>query len=149
MGTEHRSAIEVLLGKYSGTLKTDVLIHHLKESEDEFRQAKWDASIGQARKFVEQLLSDIALTASKARSETPDLGKPVKVRDYLQKAGFFDDDERKKLIDGVYGFFSDEGAHPGISTQSAARICLSILWSFGFYVLEKFESWQEKGYTAL
>ncbi len=146
IAVELRSAIEVFLEKYSGTLQVEVLVHHLKESEDEFRLEKWDSSIGQARKFVELLLSDIATAASKARAETPDLGMPVKVRDYLQKVGFFDDDERKKLVDGVYGFFSDEGAHPGISTQSAARVCLSILRSFGLYVLKKFEAWKAAGY---
>jgi hypothetical protein len=45
-------------------------------------------------------------------------------------------------VDGVYGYFSDEGAHPGISTHSAARVSKSILLAFAFYVLEKYDAWK-------
>jgi hypothetical protein len=138
---EHKTALEQLVSKHEGKLTSATLLHHLKEAEVLFRLEKWDASIGQARNFVEQLLTDIACATSKARHETPNLEKPVKVRDYLQSCGFFDEAERKKLVDGVYGYFSEEGSHPGISEQSTARVCLSVLWTFGFYVLEKFEKW--------
>ncbi len=138
---ENKTALEQMVGKHAGKLTAETLLHHLKESEELFRMEKWDASIGQARIFVVQLLSDIADATAKARHETPDLDKPVKVRNYLQSCGFFDEAERKKLVDGVYGYFSEEGSHPGISKQSTARICLSILWTFGFYILEKFDEW--------
>lgn len=137
---ENKTALEQLIEKHSAKLKSVTLLHHLREAEEQFRLEKWDASIGQARNFVEQLLSDVAVAISSARHESPDLDKPVKVRTYLQSCGFFDESERKKLVDGVYGYFSEEGSHPGIGEQSAARICLSILWTFGFYVLEKFDA---------
>jgi len=139
---EHKTALEQLVGAHAAKLSSAVLLHHLKEAEEQFRLEKWDASIGQARKFVEQLLLDIAGVISQAKHETPDLSRPVRVRDYLQSCGFFDEAERKRLVDGVYGYFSEEGSHPGIGEQSAARICLSILWTFGFYVLEKFDDWK-------
>lgn len=138
---EHKTALEQLVGRHANKLSAAILLHHLKEAEDLFRLEKWDASIGQARNFVEQLLSDIATVISKSKHETSDLSAPVKVRNYLQTSGFFDEAERKKLVDGVYGYFSEEGSHPGISEQSTARVCLSVLWTFGFYVLEKFEEW--------
>jgi len=138
---EHKTALEQLVGKHAGKLTSATLLHHLKEAEDQFRLAKWDASIGQARNFVEQLLSDAAAAISQAKHETPELTAPFKVRNYLQHCGFFDEAERKKLVDGVYGYFSEEGSHPGISKQSTARVCLSVLWTFGFYVLEKLEEW--------
>lgn len=146
--TEHRSALEVLIYRHSDKLQCETLIHHLGEAEEQFRLEKWDSSIGQARKFVEQLLSDIASATAKARGEKVDLEKPVRVRDYLNTCGFFDDSERKKLVDGIYGYLSDHGAHPGISNQSAARFCLSMLWTFGFYVLEKFDAWHNQGYKS-
>ena len=66
----------------------------------------------------------------------------VHVRQYLQDAGFLDEAEKKKLTDGVYGFFSGEGSHPGISKQSTARVCMHILWAFSYYLLEKFKHWK-------
>jgi hypothetical protein len=138
---EHKNALEQLIAKHTSKLTSATLFHHLKEAEEQFRLEKWDASIGQARNFVEQLLLDVAVAISNAKNQTNDLEKPLKVRNYLQSCGFFDESERKKLVDGIYGYFSEEGSHPGISEQSTARICLSILWTFGFYVLEKFDEW--------
>lgn len=141
---EHKSALAQLVEKHANCLKTSILLHHLQNAEELFRLEKWDASVGQSRNFVEQMLTDIAHLTAKERQETPDLSRPVKIRDYLQQSGFFDEGERKKLVDGVYGYFSEEGSHPGIGHQSTARICLSILWTFGFYVLEKLETWSPK-----
>jgi hypothetical protein len=136
---EHKTALERLVERHSSKLSAAVLLHHLREAEALFRLEKWDASIGQSRNFVEQLLADLALHFANERGESPDLSRPVLVRNYLQNVDFFDEDERKKLVDGVYGFFSGQGSHPGIGEQSTARVCLSILWNFGFYVLEKFD----------
>lgn len=141
LAAEHKSALERLVSEHADKLTAPTLAHHLREAEELFRLEKWDASIGQARNFVEQLLTDIANHTARQRGEAPDLSRPVKIRDYLQQAGFFDEIERKKLVDGVYGYFSEEGSHPGIGRQSTARVCLSVLWNFGFYVLEKLEVW--------
>lgn len=141
LSVKHKSALERLVSQHSDKLTANVLLHHLSQAEEFFRLEKWDASIGQSRNFVEQLLTDIARYGSTSRHEFPDLSRPVKIRDYLQQLGFFDEAERKKLVDGVYGYFSEEGAHPGIGKHSTARVCLSVLWNFGFYVLEKFGTW--------
>ena len=50
--------------------------------------------------------------ASQSQKETPDLSKPVLVRNYLVHSNFPEDHERKRLIDGVYGYLSEEGSHP-------------------------------------
>lgn len=136
---EHKTALEALVFKHTSKVEATTLLHHLKEAEEHYKNGKWDSSIGQARNFVEQLLKDIATRIAQTKSETPLLDKPLKVRDYLQNTGFFDTDERKKLVDGVYGYLSGEGSHPGISNQSTARVCLSVLWNFGYYVIEKFD----------
>jgi len=139
---ENKTALEVLVERHRDNLEVTTLTHHLKENIDLFRQGKWDSSISHARNFVEQLLGDIARAVAQVRSENPNLRRPVQVREYLQNAGFFDEAEKRKLTDGVYGYFSEEGSHPGISTQSASRVCMHILWAFAYYLLEKFENWE-------
>jgi len=141
---ENKTALEILINSHADELNSMILSHHLKNTLDLFKDEKWDASIGQARNFVEQLLDDIAKAIAKARKDSPDLSKPLKVREYLMVCGFFDDSEKKKLVDGVYGYFSEEGSHPGISEQSIARVCMHILWAFSYYILEKFEDWKKK-----
>ncbi|MGA2323821.1 MAG: hypothetical protein ABSG22_08240 [Sedimentisphaerales bacterium] len=141
---ENRSAIEMLIDKHADELDAKTLSHHLKNTLDLFKKEKWDASVGQARNFVEQILDDIAKAIAKETKASPDLSKPVKVREYLQACGFFDESEKKKLVDGVYGYFSEEGSHPGISKQSTARVCMHILWAFAYYILEKFEEWEKQ-----
>jgi len=141
---ESRTAVEILIERHAEDLDEKTLVHHLRENVDLFSQEKWDSSIGHARNFVEQLLRDVAQAVAKQRGETPDLRMPMRVRQYLQDAGFFDKAEHDKLANGVYGYFSEEGSHPGISTHSAARVCIHILWAFGYYVLEKFENWKAR-----
>ena len=139
---DNRTALEVLLRQHACDLDEPTLCHHLRESIELFREDKWDSSISHARNFVEQLLGDIAKAIATRKHESPTLSKPYQVRQYLLDSCFFDQPEKMKLVDGVYGFFSEEGAHPGISTQSAARVCMHVLWAFGFYVLEKFGNWK-------
>ena len=143
---ETRTAVEVLIGKHENKLDVPTLLHHLREAENLFHQQRWDSSIGQCRSFVEQLLKDIARSVPVGDGAPPDLSRPVIIRQHLQDAGFFDEPERKKLVDGVYGFFSEEGSHPGISTQSAARVAKSILVAFAFYLLEKLDQWGQEGF---
>lgn len=130
-------------------LSAPVLTQHLRECEENYQIGHWKDSIAQARNFVEQLLEDIAKACAAAKAENPDLSKPVKVRDYLTQAGFFEKKEREKLVDGVYGHLSEEGSHPGISDDNVARISRSIIISFGYYILEKFETWKKNNFLRL
>lgn len=143
---ENRSAILALIERHEAELDAQTLRHHLAESEDLFQQGRWGSSIGHCRNFVEQLLNDVATTLAAARADKPNLTQPRFVRDYLQSVGFLDEPERRKLVDGVYGYFSEEGSHPGISTHSAARISKSMLLSFAFYVLEKLDALKSGGF---
>lgn len=141
---ENRTSLELLVNRHDEDLDTRTLTHHLKENIDLFRQEKWDSAIGHARNFVEQLLKDIARAIAGHKNDNPDLRRPVTVREYLQTCGFFDEAEKRKLVDGIYGYFSEEGSHPGISEQSTARVCMHILWAFAYYILEKFEDWKQQ-----
>lgn len=140
---DNRSSLEMLVDRNAEYLDMGTLTHHLKESIDLYKQEKWDSSIGHARNFVEELLEDIAKAIAAKNNESQGLRRAVRVRDYLEKTGFLDEAERRKLVDGVYGYFSEEGSHPGISEQSAARVCMHVLWAFSYYILEKFEDWKE------
>jgi|GEM_PF-3138300 len=130
-------------------LDSKVLIYHLEQCEQNYVDRHWKDCIAHGRNLVEQLLQNIAESAAKLRKENPTLKKPVEVRDYLVSAGFFDLDERKKLVDGVYGYLSDEGSHPGISDDEAARVSRNVMLSFAFYLLEKFETWKKNNYRKL
>ena len=55
--------------------------------------------------------------------------------------------EKKKLVDGVYGYFNEEGSHPGISDHSAVRISKNVLLSFAFYILEEYDAWRNGSLT--
>ena len=138
------TSLLALIERYKGELDTETLGHHLRECIDLFGQEKWDSSIGHARNFVEQLLGDVADAVAKRKGDTPNFDKPVLVRKYMHDAGFFSKAEHEKLANGVYGYFSEEGSHPGISTQSAATVCLQILLAFGRFVVEKFETWKKQ-----
>ncbi|MGB2809370.1 MAG: hypothetical protein WBC22_16630 [Sedimentisphaerales bacterium] len=140
---ENRTSLELLANRHAEELNIETLTHHLKENIDLFRQEKWDSSIGHARNFVEQLLNDIAIAIAGKNNENPDLSRPVRVREYLQTCGFFDEVEKRKLVEGIYGYFSEEGSHPGISEQSTSRVCMHILWAFAYYILEKFDDWKQ------
>lgn len=139
---ENRSAVIALVEKYDNDFDVETLRHHLDDCEELFLDGRWDSSIGHCRNFVEQLLSDVAQAVASALGESLQSRRPVRIREYLKQKGFFDESEHKKLVDGVYGYFSEEGSHPGISTHSAARVSKSILLSFAFYVLEKFDAWK-------
>lgn len=137
---EERSALETIIER-NRCLSQDTLYHHLRQNIGFYTEGKWDASIAQARNFIEQLLSDIAMHLAERRSEKPDLNKPVKVRNYLVEVGFFQKNEKDKLIDGVYGYLSEEGAHPGISEQRVAHVCRIICLTIGQYLIEKLENY--------
>lgn len=135
---KERTALQVLIER-NPSLSRETLLHHLEQCEDIYREGKWDASIGQGRNFIEQLLLDIANHQAKRRGEAPDLSKPVLVRNYLVASTFLGDNERKKLVDGIYGYLSEEGSHPGISEQRIAHISRILCLTIGQYLIEKLE----------
>jgi hypothetical protein len=140
---KEQTTLEVLIHKHS-KLSHSVLLHHLSQNRELFAEGNWGASIGQARNFVEQILTDISNILATARSESPKLNAPIEVRNYLESVGFLSSQERKRLIDGVYGYLSEEGSHPGISDHSSARVCRLIMLGIGQYLIEKHNSFSSK-----
>lgn len=132
-------------------LNSKNLFYEIEQCEENYAKGKGHSKdcISNCRNFVEQLLEDIAKSSSKARGESPDLSQPVRVREYLLKSGFFDIDEKEKLVGGIYGYFSEKGSHPGIPDDKATRIARNIMLNFGYYLLEKFETWKKNNFKNI
>ncbi len=135
---EVQDALLVMINRHP-EFHQDVLLYHFRESGRLYIDGLWDASIGQCRNLCEQLLADIGEKIAQGRGDSPDLSRPVVVRDYLQSVSFIDETERRRLIDGVYGYLSDEGSHPGISDQTSARVGRLVMLGLAFYLIEKYE----------
>ena len=133
-------------------LDSEVLIKHLRDSEEEYISERWKNSISNARHFMEQLLADVTKAGANARGESPPgpgRGEARRVRKYLVDVGFFEESECNNLICGVYSYLSEEGSHRGLTEKSCARVSRHIILGLGSYLLEKFESWKKKGYKKL
>ena len=109
--------------------RKDVAVHHLKLSEEHWQSGKWDDCIGNARKFLECVLQEIAASHS-FQYKNAELPKqiresPGKVRDYLEKEGLLDTKEKQVLRED-YGFFSEKGGHPYCRFQWATFVSLII-----------------------
>ena len=131
--------LDELLAVNKVDLDIDVLRHHLEQHRTLYGQTTAPgAAAGEARQFVEQLLLDVAHAIAEARNQEPNLARPVLVRVYLREQGFFDEDEAKRLVDGVYGYLSEVGSHPGVTDVTMGRMARVVFLNFAVYVLEKF-----------
>ena len=124
-------------------LSVETLRHHLQQHKTLYAQGTSPgAAAGQARQFIEQLLVDIARAIADVRGLDPDLSRPVLVRRFLKGQGFFDEDELRRLVEGVYGYLSEVGAHPGVTDVTMGRMARAIFPNFGVYLLEKFQTFR-------
>lgn len=134
--------LDELISENHAYLTVDTLKHHLHQHRILYAQGTAPgAATGEARQFVEQLLLDVAAAVASRLGHEPNLSQPWRVRQYLQDQGFFSKDEREKLIDGVYGYLSGVGSHPGIPDHSMARMAHVILLNLGVYLVEKLAAW--------
>ncbi|MCH8186007.1 MAG: hypothetical protein IH862_07915 [Chloroflexi bacterium] len=142
-----KDRLRELLGKSGEDVSVAILNHHLEEHDRLYSEGHYGSSAGEARKFVEQIFQDIAKAISAQAKETKSLNRPVEVRDYLESKRFFDKDERKRLIDGVYGYLSNTGSHPGVTDVTVGRMARVIFLNCALYVLEKWQSWKNGTWT--
>jgi hypothetical protein len=132
-----RDRLHQLLKTCRRHASADVLQHHLDEHERLYRSGAYGPATGEGRKFVEQLLLDVANWEANRAGVAPKLDRPAAVRAFWEGQGFFDAEEKRKLVDGIYGFLSETGSHPGLTDASVARMAHAIVLNFGLYVLEK------------
>ena len=115
----------------------DVMKHHLKNSEELFLAGKWDLSIGECRKVLEETLTQVALAfATKVGPPLTDADRrrPAWQREYLEKQGVLEKEERR-AYDGAYGLLSHTGGHPYIAEPDQARLLRQVALTYTQFVL--------------
>ena len=120
---EEQGVLERLFGDL-GLQDRDVLDHHLRLSAEHYQNAKWDDSIANSRKVLEQVLRKVAARLASVRGDDVDsknLDKPFRVRDYLERGGLLEQKEQEAIAK-IYAMLSDTGAHPYIAHRDQARL---------------------------
>jgi hypothetical protein len=122
----------------------DVAYHHLELTDEHYVAGKWDDSILNARKFLEQVLAEVANTHS-IRSKQKSLAqgeytKPFAIREYLQKSELMEEKEVETLAK-VYGLLSTTGGHPYIADNDQARLMRNLALTFSQFALLRLEGY--------
>jgi hypothetical protein len=126
------------------------LIEFLQFAEQEFGKAGGEFSyktcIDQIRTFFSELLNETAEKVAGSRNSTLEKegvnrGRPVEVRDYLGKVGFFSE-QFKALVTGLYKFMSDEGTHTLGATKDVARLARNLSVELGLLILKRVAGWK-------
>jgi len=116
----------------------DTAFHHLKLSEEHYFAKKWDDSISNSRKFLECVLGQAAAKYSSAKDGrtlgVDVLDKPVRVREYLEKATLLETKE-KEAIASVYGLLSHTGGHPYMAEGEQARLLRHLALTLSQFIL--------------
>lgn len=118
-------------------LPSQVTLHHLALSEEHFLAERWDDSISNSRKVLEETLKEIASALSTrlhAPLEKAELERPVGVRDYLERHGLLEAEE-KRAYAGAYGLLSHAGGHPYIARKDQARLLRYVALTYAQFVL--------------
>jgi len=126
----------------------ETAMHHLKLSEEHYLATRWDDSIGNSRKFLECVLSEVAqrhavVARDEALSEAV-VRRPVRVRDYLESAGLIETQE-KKAVASIYGLLSETGGHPYLAQNDQARLLRHLALTVGQFVMLRLRGWLQVG----
>lgn len=105
----------------------------LKLAEDHYVAGRWPDCIGNARKFFESILQQVAAKHAIAIKGTTlgatTLERPAAVREYLENENLLEKKERE-AVDKIYSLLSHTGAHPYMAEKDQARllrqICLTV-----------------------
>ena len=118
-------------------LTFETLRYHLQQHRALYAQGTSPgAAAAQPRQFIEQLLTRDCQGPRSASGPQP----PGARQGFLKEEGFFDEDELKRLVEGVYDYLSEVGAHPGVTDVTMGRMARAILLNFGVYLLKKFQA---------
>jgi hypothetical protein len=125
----------------------DLSLHHLQLSEEHYVTKKWDDCISNSRKFLENVLREVASAYSqkckKVIFEKSLYESPFKVRDYLEEEGLLDKKE-KEAIAKIYGLLSDTGSHPYMASNDQARLLRQLALTLSQFVMLRFEGYLKK-----
>jgi hypothetical protein len=124
-----------------------VVFSHYEEAEKLFVQQQWGPAISEWRKFFEAILRGIAQATSQNRPDVKkDIGPMKNLFDYLEEAGFLDNEERQ-IVGSTWGFLS-MGAHPGIPEPHKARLAMHQALVFGQMLTMKYVNWREQSFRG-
>lgn len=137
---EEQSVLEMLVKKLA-LANSNIILNHLKLSEEHYLNNKWGDSISNSRNFLEAILESISHTLHAKNGLATSLpDRPVLVRDFLEQQGFIDRVE-KDAISKVYGLISNTGAHPNIAEKDQARLMRHLALSFSQFALLRWEGY--------
>ncbi|MGA8622802.1 MAG: hypothetical protein WB660_30300 [Candidatus Sulfotelmatobacter sp.] len=128
---------------------TEVLLHHFANAEELYVARKFDTATGEWRKFLEQLLRDIAESTAQNRPDLKNDASKLTMKllfPYLKHAGFFDSDE-ELAFSNTYGFLCS-GSRPGVGREQQAYLAMVLSLTFSHVALTKFAVWKAHGYES-
>lgn len=122
----------------------ELSLHHLKLSEEHYLAKKWDDAISNSRKFLENVLREVASTHSQI-CKNDQLKKsiyehPFKVRNYLEEEGLLETKE-KETIAKIYGLLSNTGGHPYMASNDQARLLRQLALTLSHFVMLRFDGY--------
>ncbi|MHC4389295.1 MAG: hypothetical protein ACYSX1_11920, partial [Planctomycetota bacterium] len=108
---------------------------------------RWSDCIGNARKFFEAILQQVASkhsTAIKGSAlKASTLQRPVAVRTYLETEGLLEKKERE-AVDKIYGLLSHTGGHPYMAEKDQARLLRQICLTVTQFIMLRLEGALQK-----
>jgi hypothetical protein len=138
LDTQEEQGVLLDLAKSLHLEDLETLRHHVELSAEHYQQGKWDDSISNSRKVLEAVLLQVAVRHSqvtRGADLTPEaIGRPVRIRDYLESAGLLEQKE-KEAIAKCYGLLSETGGHPYIAEKDQARLMRHLALTFSQFTL--------------
>lgn len=142
---EEQSYLEKLVDDVS-LADPKTIRHHIELAVQHYLDGNWDDSIGNSRKFMESIFSQVADGTSMRKSgknlNEAELKKPFRVREFLEQEGLIEKKE-KEAISKVYGLLSTTGGHPYIAEKDQARLMRHLALTFSQFVLLRYQGFME------
>jgi len=144
LDVEAESGLLQELHRSLGLGRKDEIFSFLDLSEKHYINGDWSDSIGNARKFFEAVLQEVANRHSLHSTTQPiperTLQRPVAIREYLEEEGLLEKRERETL-DKVYGLLSHTGGHPYMAAKDQARLLRQLSLTITQFILLRLEGY--------
>jgi len=144
--SEHLESLLPLLARHQ-ELDVKTIGYHARQSDATARDGYWHAAIGEARSFLEALVTGIELiergqSLDEYRKERAMQGGIKPCRRYLHELGFLDLDE-VVLLAHVYSIASAKGSHLGTADEAWCRLARRIIHNTSAYLLHRYAAWNK------
>jgi|GEM_PF-1161698 len=111
-------------------------------SEEHYIAGRWEDAIGNARKFFEKVLSEVANTHSIAHRKQPlatdKYDSAGQVRKYLEDSELMEEKE-VKAVAAIYGLLSETGGHPKTAKNDQARLLRHLALTLSQFAMLRLE----------